>query len=358
MNDFYRVLTNMKENKNTRFALATVIGVDGSAYRHSGAKMLISEDGGQYGTISAGCLEEDLSYYAHEVIKTRQPKTLIYDLRSVDDLSWGQGSGCNGSIKVYVEPYEWDYTPSFHSQPFWPQVDFEMHLGYKVVTVKSLSEDCLERVYLSYSENGVVLGNAEENLKDMILPKLVTFMYSGKKMEIIHLNDPHEDFLLELYEPREQLFIFGAGPDVEPLARQASALDFSVTIIDPRSDRCNETIFPTVDHIIVEHPESYLQKNEISQNSFVLIMTHSFQRDSIILRHLIPNAPRYLGALGPRRRTQRLLYPDSLPESIYSPIGLSINAEGPEEIAISIVAQLLHVRNQTKEAKILTKVQI
>lgn len=358
MNDFYRVLKKMKENKNTRFALTTVIGVVGSAYRHPGAKMLFSEDGSQYGTISAGCLEEDLAYHAQDVIKNRVPKTLTYDLRSEDDLSWGQGAGCNGSIKIYVEPYEWDYIPAFHSQPFWSQLDWELHLGNKVAVAKSLREDSGDRIYLSYSGSRVVFGNAEENVKNNILPELINFMNNGKKINVIQLKNSNEDFLLELYEPREQLFIFGAGPDVEPLARQASALDFSVTIIDPRSDCCNENNFPTVDHLVVEHPESYLQKNQIPQNSFVLIMTHSFQRDGYILRHQFRNQPRYLGVLGPRRRTERLLFPNSIPESIYSPLGLNIYAEGPEEIAISILAQLLQVRNKSQKKTMMEECEI
>ncbi|MBK5446837.1 XdhC family protein [Peribacillus sp. TH24] len=87
-------------------------------------------------------------------------------------------------------------------------------------------------------------------------------------------------------------------------------------------------------------------------------MTHSFQRDSHILKELIPYRPRYLGALGPRRRTERLLSSHSLPEWVYSPVGLNIHAEGPDEIAISIVAQLLQVRNETKKALCPEKVKI
>jgi xanthine dehydrogenase accessory factor len=352
MNDFYRVLKKIKECKNSRFALATVIGVEGSAYRHSGAKMLIGENGEQFGTISAGCLEEDLCYHAQSIIQNHQPETITYDLRSEDDLSWGQGAGCNGSIKVYVEPYEWNYIPSYHSKPFWPQVDFELQLGYKVATAKSMKDNGTERVYLSYSESGILIGDAEEYLKEPLLLELIRFIESGNKMNFIQLNSSSESFLFELYEPREKLFIFGAGPDVEPLASQACALDFSVTIIDPRSERCNKRNFPTADLLVVEHPESYLDnhKNEITHDSFVLIMTHSFQRDSHILQELIPNQPRYLGVLGPRRRTERLLYPDSLQEWIYSPVGLRINAEGPDEIAISIVSQLIQVRNEKKQA--------
>ncbi|WP_134698738.1 XdhC family protein [Ammoniphilus sp. YIM 78166] len=349
MNDFYRHMKKMKEKNRDRFAMATVIAVDGSAYRHPGAKMLICEDGSQYGTISAGCLEEDLAYRAQEVIINNQPQTLTYDLRSEDDLSWGQGAGCNGSIKVYVEPYEWEYKPPFHSKPIWPEVETVLESGNKVAVAKRISDDSRERSHLFYSEKGDILCDVQENIKQMLLPELMKFMNSGQKIDVMKAADLGGEFLFELYEPRELLYIFGAGPDVEPLARLASELDFHVTIIDPRSDRCNERFFPTVDQLIPEHPESYLERNNISSKSFVLIMTHSFQRDSHILRKLIPISPRYLGVLGPRRRTERLIVPEPLPDSIKSPIGLGIGAEGPEEVSISILAELLAVRNNKQK---------
>jgi xanthine dehydrogenase accessory factor len=348
MNDFYRILKKMKEKDNNKFALATIIGVDGSAYRHPGAKMLIAEDDSQYGTISAGCLEEDLTYHAQEVISNRQPKTLTYDLRSEDDLSWGQGAGCNGSIKIYVEPNEWKYTPQFHDDPIWPKVDSALALGNKVASAKSISDNISKSNHLFYTEKGIVLGDADPNIKEKILPELMRFINSGKKLELIKFVDVEDDFLLELYEPREQLYIFGAGPDVEPIARLASDLDFFITIIDPKSSRCNETVFPTADQWIVEHPESYLQTNKLANKSYVLIMTHSFQRDQNILRNLIESPPYYVGVLGPRKRTERLLVPDPLPDWIHSPIGLSIGAEGPEEISVSIVAELLKINKNKR----------
>ncbi|SDI92979.1 MULTISPECIES: XdhC family protein [Paenibacillus] len=346
MNDSYRILKKMKEKKQQRFAMATIIAVDGSTYRHPGAKMLIGEDDSQYGTISAGCLEEDLAYHAREIINHRQPKTVIYDLRSEDDLSWGQGAGCNGSIKVYVEPNEWEYIPPDHHQPIWPEVESVLNNGSKVASAKRVSDDDAQRVHLFYTDNGAVLGDAETGLKEKIIPELKRFLISGRKIELIRLADVEGEFLLELYEPREQLYIFGAGPDVEPIARLASHLDFFVTIIDPKTSRCNAEIFPTADQLIPEHPETYLQKNNIPQTSYVLIMTHSFQRDQSILRDLIASPPQYLGVLGPRLRTTRLMAPDALPDWVHSPIGLSIGAEGPEEISVSIMAELLKIKNK------------
>jgi xanthine dehydrogenase accessory factor len=349
MNDGYRILQKMKQNDRQKFALATIIAVDGSSYRHPGAKMLIGEDGSQYGTISAGCLEEDLLHQSQEVIQSRRPKTLIYDLRSDDDLSWGQGAGCNGCIKVYVEPCEWGYKSHSHNELIWSQVESLLNLGHKVVSARRLSNDASDIGPLFYAENGSVFGDTVHISKEKIVPELRRFLTSDTKIKSVQLTDAEGEVLFELYEPREQLYVFGAGPDIEPIARLASDLDFYVTIIDPRSDRCNERNFPTADKRIIEHPESYLQNNPIPVNSCVLIMTHSFQRDRHILRKLIHTPPRYLGVLGSRLRTERLLFPDLLPDWLHSPVGLSIGAEGPDEISVSIMAELLKIRNIRKK---------
>jgi xanthine dehydrogenase accessory factor len=95
-------------------------------YRREGAKMLFAEDGSRCGTISAGCLEEDLIYHAQEVTQTYTSKSVIYDLKSVDDLSWGQGSGCDGEIEVFVEAIGWDFESLQNNQQIWPCIDIEI----------------------------------------------------------------------------------------------------------------------------------------------------------------------------------------------------------------------------------------
>jgi xanthine dehydrogenase accessory factor len=317
MNDGYRMLQKMKQNNRQKFALATIIAVEGSSYRHPGAKMLIGEDGSQHGTISAGCLEEELLHHSLEVIQSRRPKTLIYDLRSEDDLSWGQGAGCNGYITVYVEPCEWEYKTHSSNELIWPQVESLLNLGYKVVSARWLSHVASDIGTLFYAENGLVFGDTFHISKEKIVPELRRFLTSDTKIKSIQLMDAESDLLLELYEPRERLYVFGAGSDIEPIARLAFDLDFNVIIIDPRSDRCNERNFPTADNRIIEN----------------------------ILEKLIHTPLRYLGILGSRLRTERLLFPDLLPDRLHSPVGLSIGAEGPEEISVSIMAELLKIRN-------------
>lgn len=338
MKDFYKLLKEIKNNEMI-FAMATVIHVEGSAYRHEGAKLLISEDGTQYGTISAGCLEDDLVYQAAEVIKTKQTKVVTYDLRAEDDLGWGQGTGCNGKIDVYIEPFSKD-------KEIWVKAENMLDNGIKIICAKKMKGNGNQEEPILYTQDGEVFGESN-NLESVntILPHLKKRMnekFLGA--EVITFPELNSDYLLEVYDPKDSLFIFGAGPDVEPFVEMASALDFSVTIIDPRSSRCNKDFFPKADQLVCEHPDTYLKRTKILKNSYVCIMTHNFQRDQKILQHFIKSPPKYLGVLGPTKRTKRLLNTEHVPEWIHSPIGLDIQAEGPDEIAVSILAEMIKVR--------------
>lgn len=102
---------------------------------------------------------------------------------------------------------------------------------------------------------------------------------------------------------------------------------------------------------MLAHPDKALETIQITSDDFVVIMNHNFQRDQSILARMIRQKPYYLGVLGPKRRTAKLLGTDQVPENIHSPIGLSIGAEGPEEIAISIVAELIAIRSQMKRER-------
>jgi len=311
MNDLLRALEIMKKRPKERFVMATIFRVDGSSYRREGAKMLIDQSGNCYGILSAGCLEEDLVYRAKEVFHTNRSKTMTYDLRGEDDLSWGQGAGCNGSVHIYLEATSWE-------EDGWSKVEQKLQAGVSVISEKSLT-------------------GAGSTIW-------------GEDGEILYFTPETEDSprFMERYQPRESLYIFGAGPDAEPIVDYVAKVDFSVRLIDPRSDRCNEKNFPHAAQLIVEFPDLYLQANKIPQNSFVLIMTHNFQYDQQILHHFISkeNPPHYLGILGSKQRTQRLLAPNPVPDWIHSPVGLMIGAEGPEEIAVSILAELIQCRKR------------
>jgi len=151
-----------------------------------------------------------------------------------------------------------------------------------------------------------------------------------------------------MFTKRERLYIFGAGTDIEPLVKIASKLDFIVCLIDPRTARCNKENFPTAEELIIEFPHVYIQQKDLPLNSFVLIMTHNFRWDQTVLKSLIKKTPKYIGILGPKKRTERLLYPELIPDFLHTPVGIDISAEGSEEIAISISAELIKKRNRNK----------
>jgi xanthine dehydrogenase accessory factor len=337
--------------------MATIIRVDGSAYRREGAKMLIGEDGSYYGTISAGCLEEDLIYQAQEVIASLQAKTVKYDLRSNDDLSWGQSAGCDGDIEVYIEPIGWGITKLQNNISLWHYIDKQLNQGINMVSAKCMNRGDKQGTVILYSDNGTTIGeSADKDIVQTLTPYINDFFLSGTKVNLVHIDELNNDYLFELYQPKDRLYVFGAGPDAEPLVELASQLDFSVTIIDPRSGRCNEKNFPKADFRLIEHPESFFNKFQIPFESFVLVMTHNFNRDQKILEYLFPSPPKYLGVLGPKRRTERLVSDKKLLPFIQSPIGLAIGAEGPEEISISVLAELIKIKNhansQIKEQRV------
>lgn len=341
MKEFYRLLKILKESNHEPMALATVIGVKGSAYRHAGAKMLFRADGRQYGTISAGCLEEDLFYHAKDAIESQLSKNFTYDLSAEDDLSWGQGAGCNGEVQVYVEPILWN--------SLWEQVAAVLDAGHRIVWAKSIEGKEKRNYSLLYSDAGNwKSGNVNQTSEDILMPHIKKFMDSESKFLWTQVHELECDFIFEMVEPKDRLYIFGAGPDVEPLVDLAEKMDFAATVIDPRSSRCNSQHFPSAHKLVVEHPESYLKTFSIPRNSYVLIMTHNFTRDRNVFADLLKVKPKYLGLLGPRKRSERLAAPDSLPDWVYSPVGLEIGAEGPEEISVSIVSQLIQVRNERR----------
>src|SRR5699024_9735587 len=175
--------------------------------------------------------------------------------------------------------------------------------------------------------------------------ELEKFIQKDVSFESVCLISGDQTIIFEKYEPKEHLYIFGAGPDAEPLVEFAAKLDFSVKVIDPRENRCNVQNFHAADSLIVEFPSGFFLNHDIDSEGYVIIMTHNFERDQDILQRLMDQPLKYLGILGPRRRTRRLLSQQDIPENIHSPIGLDIDAEGAEEISFSILAEMIKVRN-------------
>lgn len=323
MEDIHRLFEHF--SKPTKKVLATIIRVTGSAYKKEGSVMLFLEDGTQVGTVSAGCLEADLALKAKKVMNTGQMMTTQYDMSEETDLAWGLGAGCNGIIDILLELITDQLKRDFST------LKQLLDSNIPVLFLKKLN---LNGEYIFIPKIGEPFGNWTGKI-----PAWFAEVHSGLWDDL--------PIFQHLFQPKPRLICFGAGPDVIPLVAFAAATGFSVTVVDWREAYCQKKNFPTADEIIVAFPKKAFQQIKFTANDFVVIMTHHFQRDQEILSALLEKDLKYLGILGPRDRTRRLLHGGSIPNHIQSPVGVSIGAKGPEEIAISIMAQMIQIHRQS-----------
>jgi xanthine/CO dehydrogenase XdhC/CoxF family maturation factor len=294
--------------------LATVVEVQGSAYRRAGARMLLTPDGRSAGVINGGCLDADLHRRSRLVLESGRAQLAVYDTTSPQDILFGLGLGCRGVVKILLEPAK--------------ELDW---LGREVA---------VEVVY-----EGDVLGT--RLVDGLECPRFETggFNHSGA----VHS-------LRETLEAPQRLFIFGAGADVVPLQRLAANVGWGVQTVDLRPPSPSRATFIESRHVAPEN----LGEFEVPPDAACVIMTHNFLHDLELLKRLLPSPAAYVGLLGPRRRAEELLAKiggDTLLPGIaptqaqlarfFAPIGLDCGAETPEEIALSIVAEIQCVKRGT-----------
>lgn len=333
MEDMHQILETVHCSSPEGF-LATIVHVEGSAYKKEGACMLLKDDGTRVGTLSAGCLEEDLAARVQEAGRTAF--LIDYDMRSTQDFSWGEGSGCNGFIQVLVEPVD---------------VRFRYHLcklktlldkGKSVLMVKKMPAEGKGCEYLFVAEDLETFGSWNN-----MIPSEVKAWSScpAKKIAsgVRNFPDQKGKYFIHHIEPKPRIFIYGAGADVIPIVSIVSKIGFEVTIADWRPALCTKTHFPDAKELIIGFPDEIVAGKYFNRNDFVLLLTHNFQKDRQLLSYLIHKKLRYLGVLGSVKRTAQLLGMREVPQHVATPVGLPIGAEGPEEIAVSIAAELIQV---------------
>ncbi|MEH7305364.1 XdhC family protein [Neobacillus drentensis] len=328
MDDIYPILEVI--DQPGKQVLATVIRVEGSAYKREGSSMLFLEYGKQIGMLAGGAVEKEVAIEAKDVFKKQEAKILHFNMSEENNPRWRKGSGFNGTIDILLEPVSEKLKEDFFV------VRKSLERCKPVIMLKKL-DDLGE--YLFIEEEGDPFGNWSGPI-----PKIAFTSKSGI------MTGPHSIYQ-HTYEPKPRLIIFGAGPDAIPLVHLASISGFSVTIGDWREEFCQKKNFPYADRILIGYPEKLLRNIAFSPYDYVVIMTHHFERDKELLKVIEKEHIRYLGVLGPQERTKRLLERETIPNWIHSPVGKSIGAKGPEEIAISIVAQLIEVRRKPVHEK-------
>jgi len=340
-------------SENVRTALATVVRVEGSAYRRPGARMLVTEDGRTTGVVSGGCLEGDVRERAARVMQTGRPTLVKYDTTTDDDVVWGLGLGCNGIVRVLIEPA---------GEPVRDLVQFleacsksQRRAAFAtVIRSEQITEVALgTRVFL-YPDGRAKAdaGAPEYATTQRIIADLHTTVRSGVSSVAQYGSDGTLEVLIEVVEPAVALVIFGAGADAVPLVRIARRLGWHATVVDTHARSRSLARFANADAVILCRPEEVSAHVTITPSTAAVLMTHNYFHDLEVLNVLLHQPIRYLGCLGPKRRTERLLSevpggPVALEKlsfgALHAPVGMDIGAETPSEIAVSIAAEILAV---------------
>lgn len=326
--DFHEILDTLEE-MDTKKVLATIVNVDGSSYKKVGSMMVFEENGNQIGMLSGGCLEEDLQIRSKDFFTESNSMIVTYDLTAEDDLSWGQGVGCNGTIKVLIETV----SPLLYIHL--KKVKELVSNGYTVIHVKRLTIEGVISDYLFVTDKGDYFGQWKGDVPQI----------HDLPINEIKSDDKYLYFKQEIHA-KPRLFIYGAGADARPLAQLAHQIGYEVIVVDWRPAYCRKEYFPTASKTVVLSPKEFLSSYTFTNSDSIVLMTHHFQKDLELLDFLLNRQMKYLGILGSKDRAKRLLEGKKVPEWVRSPVGLSIGAEGADEIAVSVVAEL--IQNKVK----------
>lgn len=327
---------------NQKAILATVVALEGSGYRRPGARMLIDAEGKSIGTVSGGCLEADVLERARKVLETNEPIVITYDTTKDENSVFGLGMGCRGVIRILLESIT--KTGDFFS---YATDCLNSGVPFAIATlIKSTRPELKIGSRLFFKKTGVGLNNFSEEITKQILSSVRRAFAEQKS--ILEFFDVGEVFI-EFIKPPLSLLLFGAGFDAIPLADFAKSLGWSVTIIDHRAGWANAERFPDADEIIVSRAFDLDEKLFQDENSVAVVMTHNYDRDREILPRLLNSNFRYVGALGPKKRAERILdeidekFTEEQLNKLHAPIGLDIGADTPEEIALAIIAEIRSV---------------
>jgi xanthine/CO dehydrogenase XdhC/CoxF family maturation factor len=322
-----------------RAAIATVVRIRGSAYRREGTRMLVRQDGTYECALSGGCLEPAVAEAAARVIAGGEPVVLTFDL--ANDSVWGLGIGCMGAVDIRIEPLEDDGITNE-----WLGI---LERGEAAVLVTPLAGPSGRMIVRRGGDTTGRLSDPDVEQRATVRARELLTAPDARSGPA-HLGAA--ELFFDVAAPPPHIVVFGAGYDIGPLANLAWALGFGVTVVDVREAFLTADRFPGAT-LVRAHFTEFADKVALGADSVALVMNHHLERDEESLRFALESRSAYIGVLGPRSRYERLLarlaedgyVPDSSRLScVRSPVGLSLGAETPAEVAVSILGEILAIR--------------
>lgn len=333
----------------TKAALATVARVEGSSYRRTGARMLVLDNGTYLGGISGGCLEGDALRRAQKAILQDRPSIITYDTTQEDSAQIGAGLGCNGIIDVLFTPlHEEDKSNPVRIL----SALVETRVPRAVVAVTGTSDDACElgMTTLYESDEFFLQEFPVRAIAKEVLADLKKCLQKGTSATLqYHVGASGETkVFIEIILPVMDLLLYGGGYDVYPLIRIARELGWNVTVVT-NIQKADKLMFSLATRVMHNKGE---ERPVVDDYTAAVLMSHDYKTDFNNMRMLLETKTRYIGLLGPRKRTEKMFtalvqegngISSENRDRIFSPAGLDIGAATPEEIALSICAEIRSV---------------
>jgi xanthine dehydrogenase accessory factor len=312
--------------------LATVVATAGSTYRKPGARMLLMADGSYIGLLSGGCLESDLQIHAREVLDSGVARAVEYDTRGPDDVLFGVGAGCEGNMRVLLEPAG------------------RGSVATAALTLAGAATQAGQAAALIMVHDATQMSLGTHHSADGLPAAIMAAQRRALAEQSSQALDAgtgaeRARVFVQYLAPAPHLLICGAAPDARPVASIARGLGWRVSVVDHRPGFAVATHFPGA-HVQVVSPRSLRTEVDLSRCHAAVVMSHHLPSDEIYLHELaLAGCPGYVGLLGPTARRRRLeveLGPltELLGDRLRGPVGLDIGAQTPESIALAIVGQI------------------
>jgi xanthine dehydrogenase accessory factor len=343
----------VEELENGRnFVLATMIDVKGSSPRHVGTRFLIRQDGIIIGTIGGGLLEANVQKFAADALENGTSHRISFSFQGQDAESTDMI--CGGEAEVLVEFVDAGDKVKVEIFRRLLKIVKERKSGLFFSHASMAQGEQGDVNHLIVNDQGADVGGfSNDHLARSMVPQSRLL----KPAQLIQMPESDEIVFLEWLHPIGTVFVFGAGHVGECVAHLAAYVDFKVVAIDDRSDFANQERFPDADDIIVlDSFNDAMSRSQVDSDSYLVIVTRGHAHDKKVLKQALETDAVYIGMIGSRRKN-RIIFESLLQEGVdrkalervHAPIGLPIGGETPQEIGVSIVAEMIQVRNRKGE---------
>ncbi|MEM6348116.1 MAG: XdhC family protein [Bacteroidota bacterium] len=335
MLDIFAGIAQWMANGET-FATATVIKTWGSSPRPIGSVLAVNSKMEMLGSVSGGCIEGAVVRESIAVLESAKPKRITYGVS--DEEAWEVGLSCGGSVEVFIEPFLPD-------GEMWQNLLSAVNSNEARVLISDMSGESVNQML--WGPDMDALGDDTSGERSALAEKA----YRERKAQTVEVEG--KAYFLQVFPRKSQMIIVGAAHITVDLVSLAKGFGFETIVIDPRGIFAEKTQFPVPpDHLHVDWPVEVLPKYTLDPYTYVVLLTHDPKIDDQALHEILRADVAYIGALGSKRtaakrkaRLEAAGYNEAEIGRIYGPVGVSINAKRPREIALSIIAQIIEVQN-------------